>query len=421
MKYLSLICALCVSVNVFSQKVITKSIDSKELKRKRKVKIYLPKNYDKDLTANYPVAVILGSEYLFDLYVGNAKLFANADKAPRQIVVGIDMTGTYAKDISIVPATNLLTSRSGHFYNFIKHELLPYMEANFKTSPFMTIVGEGKGANFLTHYLKEAQPIFNAYICATPEFAQFTPEIIKSYTLKRLGSIDNSYFIYASNSEKQTTKELYDRFNNIGTYLSSFESENLKFTFDKFQSSPSFLATISETIPRAFTEIFALYSKITKEEYETKVKDLDPLDAIKYLEKKYLDIQYLYGSNMNVRLDDVYAIEGIVIDKQNGDYLRVLGDFVMIKYPDLHLGDFYIGKFYEIGKDYEKADFYYKAAYGKMDPSDPNANDFYENIIRVNSLLEKQKAADPELAPEETPEEEENNPDEEEGGDGGNR
>ena len=104
-----------------------------------------------------------------------------------------------------------------------------------------------------------------------------------------------------------------------------------------------------------------------------------------------MDIQFLYGSNLNVRLEDIYAIEGIVIDKKDGDYLRVLGDFVAIKYPELHLGDFYVGKYYELGKDYEKADFYYKAAYGKMNLSDPNTNEFYENIKRVNDLMKKQK------------------------------
>lgn len=407
MRYLSFLLVFCISVAAFSQEIITKSIDSKELKRKNEVKIFLPKNYKKDLIASYPVVIVLGDQYLFDLSVGNAKLFADADKAPRQIIVGIDMKQTYAQDVSLVPATNLLTTSALHFYNFIKHELIPYLEGNFKTSPFMSIVGEGKGANFITHFLKEPEPIFNGYICATPEFAHFSPEIIKSYSLKRLESIDNTYYIYASNAKAQTTTELFGRFSEIGTYLTSFEAKNLHVTFDKFEASPGFLSTISETIPRAFTQMFALYSKISKSEFEKNIKDLEPLEAIKYLEKKYLDIQYLYGSNLNVRLDDIYAIEGIVMDKQDGDYLRVLGDFVMIKYPDLHLGDYYVGKYYELGKDYERADFYYKAAYGKMNLSDPNTNAFYENIKRVNDLLEKQKLEKDTLPPlEEDPQEE---------------
>ena len=381
----------CLSVSAFCQKTITKSIDSKELNTKRNVKIFLPKNYTKNVKINYPVAIVLGDEYLFDLYVGTAKLFANADKAPRQIVVGIDMKSSYSKDVSILESSNLLTSNAIHFYNFIKHELIPFLERSYRTSPFITIAGEGKGANFITHFLKEPEPIFNAYICATPEFAKYSPEIIKSYSPKRLENMDNTFFIYASNSKAHTTDELFRRFNEINTFLTSFEAKNLHVIFDKSENSPGFLSTIAETIPRAMTSIFSIYSKISKSEYEKNIKDLAPLEAIKFLEKKYIDIQYLYGSNLNVRLDDIYAIEGIVIDKQDGDYLRVLGDFVKIKYPELHLGDYYTGKYYELKKNYEKADFYYKASYGKMNPSDPNANELYKNIKRVNDLLENQK------------------------------
>ncbi len=387
MKQVYFLFALLISTSLFSQKTIIESIDSKELiNGKRQVKIYIPKGYDKDETKSYPIAIILGDEYLFDLYVGNAKLYANVDKAPKQIVVGINMESTYNKDVSIIPSNNALTSSATKFYNFIKKELIPYMELNYRASPFMTIVGEGKAANFSTYYLKDTEPIFNSFICITPEFTQFSANTLESYSLSRLGAIDNSYFIYASDSKNYISAEQNNRFNEIGTYLSSFDAKNLHITFDKFENAPDYLSIISGTIPRAFAKMFALYSKITKQEFEANVKDLGPLQAIKYVEQKYLDIQYLYGANLNVRLDDIFAIEGIVIDRQDGDYLRVLGDFVMIKYPESHIGDFYVGKYYEKGKDYEKADFYYKAAYGKMDPSDPNTNAFYENIKRVNDL-----------------------------------
>ncbi|MFV0247397.1 MAG: alpha/beta hydrolase-fold protein [Tenacibaculum sp.] len=376
---------------MYSQEQISKSIDSKELKQKRNIKIYLPKNYKNDLTANYPVVVVLGDHYLFDLCVGNAKLFAGVDKAPRQILVGIDMAQSYDEDTSVKPESDILTFKALRFYNFIKHELLPYLETNFKTSPFTTIVGEGKGANFITHFLKEPELIFNAYICAAPEFNEETFENIKSYSLKRLEQIDNTYFIFAGYTKKYTAQTLFDRFKEIGVYLNSFKAKNIQVIFDEFKFSPSFLATLSETIPRAFTQIFSLYPKISKSEYKKNIKDLTPLEAIKYLENKYLEIQYLYGANLNIRLDDIYAIESVVMDKQNGDYLRVLGDFVNIKHPDLHLGDYYIGKYYEIGNDYEKANFYYKAAYGKMNLSNPETHTFYKNIERVNTLLDKQK------------------------------
>jgi hypothetical protein len=408
MKQLYFLVTLLISSSLFSQKVITEKINSKDFNKGRSVKIYIPKGYDKDETVSYPIAIVLGDQYLFDMYVGNAKLYADTDKAPRQIVVGIDMRSTYIKDVSIIPSNNALTASAQKFQDFIKKELIPHMELNYRTSPFMTIAGQGKGSDFITYFLKDANPVFNSFICVTPEFTQLSATRIGSYSLTRLGSIDNSYFIYSSNNKKYISSKQNDRFNEIGTYLSSFDAKNMHITFDNFVNAPNYLSVIGETIPRAFEKMFYLYAKITKNEFETNIKDLDPLAAIKYVEQKYLDIQYLYGSNLNVRLDDIFAIEGIVIDKLDGDYLRVLGDFVMIKYPDSHIGDFYVGKYHELGKAYEKAEFYYKAAYGKMDPSDPNANAFYENITRVTRLKDSQpKEEIIEDAPEENNEEEE--------------
>ena len=104
------------------------------------------------------------------------------------------------------------------------------------------------------------------------------------------------------------------------------------------------------------------------------------------------------------------------MDRQEGDYLRVLGDFTMIKHPNSPLGDYYFGMFYELGKDYERADSYYKTGYGKMDPSDPNTDKFYQNIERIQRLAESAPKEEPlplDDIPleEEQPQEENNNND----------
>ncbi|PQJ20725.1 hypothetical protein [Tenacibaculum sp. SG-28] len=196
MKFLIFTLVLTISISSYSQEILTKTIDSKELKRKQAIKVYVPKDYKKNTEVQYPVAIVLGDQYLFDLYVGNAKLYADADMAPQQIVIGIDMTTTYDKDTSIIPATNALTNSAINFYNFIKYELLQYTESTFRTSPFLAISAEGKAANFISHFLKESEPIFNAYICATPEFSEFSSELIRSYALQRISEIDNTFFCF---------------------------------------------------------------------------------------------------------------------------------------------------------------------------------------------------------------------------------
>jgi hypothetical protein len=126
-----------------------------------------------------------------------------------------------------------------------------------------------------------------------------------------------------------------------------------------------------------------LYSAISKDEFDTKIKNLSPEDAIAYLENKYIEIEFLFGSNLGIREKDVFAIESIIIDKENGDYLRDFGKMILKLFPSSPLGDYYIGRYYEEGKMIKKALKHYKIGYGKMDPSDPNADKFYENILRL--------------------------------------
>ena len=86
---------------------------------------------------------------------------------------------------------------------------------------------------------------------------------------------------------------------------------------------------------------------------------------------------------MGIREKDIYAIENIIIEKENGDRLFDFGKMILKRFPSSPLGEYYIGRYYETGKNFKKALKYYKIWYGKMDPADPNADNYYENILRL--------------------------------------
>ena len=73
----------------FSQQIIEKQIESTFLETTRNLRIYIPEGYEKDSIKNFPLAIVLDEESMFDIYVGNSVLFSKNDKAPKQIIVGI--------------------------------------------------------------------------------------------------------------------------------------------------------------------------------------------------------------------------------------------------------------------------------------------------------------------------------------------
>ena len=368
--------------STFGQKTIYKKYDSEVLNDFRDISIYLPKSYGKDSISNFPLAIVLDGHKLFDLYVGTSNYYSSQDSAPEQIVVGIDMKDTRRKDVGYEITTGNLINDAELFYRFVRDEIIPYVEATYKTSPFLTIVGESLTANFITHFLKEEYSIFNAYICLNPTLSKDINTQMQSYRIEDLSSEDNIFYFYLSgnpyaNDEKKTNIK------NFGKFINSIEVDNFNVVFDEFSNSPSSLSTVGEGMSRAFTKVFEIYSRITADEFDTKIKNLSPPDAISYLEIKYLDIEFLFGSNIEIRKTDIFAIEDIILDKENGDFLDDFGEMILKLFPSSEMGHYYLGKYYESGKDFKAALEQYRLGYGKMNPRDPNANLFYQNVERL--------------------------------------
>lgn len=375
---------LCFSFS-FGQKTVYKKYESSDLRDIRDVQIHLPKSYDKDSISNFPLTIVLDGEKLFDLYVGVTNFYASNDQAPEQIIVGVNMSDTRTKDAGYNITDSKLTTDSKRFYTFLRDELIPFIEANYKTSPFLTIVGEGLTANLITHFLREDNPIFNAYISLNPTLAPEINTIVQNFKLEKMSRMDNSFYFYIAGNPFSSA-EKSKRIQDFGTFMKSTEIENFDVVFDEFKSSTSAASTIGEGMSRAFANVFKDYIGITDEEFEKEVKGMDPPTAISYLEVKYLDINYLFGSNIGVRKKDILAIEDIVIDQQEGNYLKAFGEMLLKVAPYSEMGNYYLGLYFENRKNFSFALDQYKKGYEKMNPEDLDAINYYRNVQRIMDM-----------------------------------
>ncbi len=388
---------------IFSQEIFVKEFDSDVLNTTRLIKIAVPKSYKDNPDRIYPLTIVLDSEYLFDIYVANAKLFANKDKAPEQIVVGIvqNQNRERYQDCSYNKVTSMPTEDGAKFYKFIRNEVLNYMDANYRISPFKTIVGNTLTANFINYFLIEKEPAFEAYVNLNPKYALD----IKTMLLQKIPNIEFNLYYYIISGDYNGTKK-QKIVNDIDALLKTSQNKNFNYFYDELNNSTK-VASIGQGISRSLAFIFEQYSAISKEEYKNKIAHMSPPEAIEYLEKKYVDIEYLFGANIKIRERDIFAIEGIIIDKENGDYLEEFGKMINRLYPNSPIGDYYIGKYYEDGKDYKRALKYYKNGYAKISADDPNKDGYYQNVERILELRKKEKEPQKETE-EETPEEENN-------------
>ncbi|MCK0130759.1 esterase family protein [Flavobacteriaceae bacterium F08102] len=388
-KLISQVFFLFISVFAFSQvhyETLKSASLAGEINTDRTLKIYIPESYKQDSSRVYPLAIVLDAEYLFDIYVANAKLFAAKDKAPEQIVVGIMQNQRNERTIDCeTDANSMLTESSSKFYKFIRNELINYIEDSYRISPFRTIVGNTITANFANYFLVEEVPVFNAYININPSYAQDIAELFRG----KVPTLTNNIYYYL-NTGKYNTEEKDKSIEDIYYVLKNFENEHFKFKYDRFDNS-TVTAAMGQAIPGALAHIFDMYSSISKEEYEQNVADLSPAEAIEYVEKKYVEIQYLFGANLKIRQRDIFAIESIILDKEDGAYLEEFGKMINRVYPESPIGDYYIGQYYEIGNDFKKALKYYKNGFAKISSDDPNGDGYYQNVERVMTKIKNIK------------------------------
>jgi len=372
--------ALFISLSIFSQDIQFKNFNSEVLENDRSLRIYIPPSYHIDSTKLYPVTIVLDAEYLFDVYVGNAILFANKGEAPEQIIVGIDQNQYEERyeDCSYIKENSFPTEQGKAFYLFIRQELFSYLEESYRISPFKTIVGNTLTANFINYFLVENYPGFNAFINISPYYAMDMPLMVQ----QKANQLKNESIYYYLSNNKYNSAKRQTSIKEANNQLSTVQNPKFKFKFDSFNNSTK-TAAIGQSISSALSFIFTLYSAISKEEFENEIKHLSPPDAIAYLENKYVEIDYLFGSNLKIREKDIFAIESIILDKENGDYLKNFGEMINKLYKESPIGDYYIGRYYETGQKLKLALNYYKNGYMKLEEGDPNADAYYENIERV--------------------------------------
>lgn len=157
---------------------------SKILGEDRQIMIYTPTD-SINLETRYPVVYILDPDNHFRIMVEYSKYLSHEKvrSAPPLIVVGImhtdrnrDLTPSPTKyDYSgkLDTSANFSFKNSGgneKLFDFIKKEVIPYVNENYKTQPFRIFAGHSFGALTTINCLINHRDLFNAYIAVSPSF-----------------------------------------------------------------------------------------------------------------------------------------------------------------------------------------------------------------------------------------------------------
>ncbi|NIM58444.1 MAG: tetratricopeptide repeat protein [Candidatus Aminicenantes bacterium] len=163
------------SENKYLGKVTT--LKSSLLEEDIKLIIYLPENYHSS-KKEYPVFYLLDGEFFINQATAAVQFLSNCpyirqNLIPELIVIGIvsndrnrDFTPTH---MPVYEAFRFPTSGGANkFFNFLKKELMPFIEKEYRTKPHKVLAGWSLGGLFTIHTYLNHPDDFSAYLAISP-------------------------------------------------------------------------------------------------------------------------------------------------------------------------------------------------------------------------------------------------------------
>lgn len=135
----------------------------------RTLQLYLPRGYDEADIA-YPVVYLFYSE-LLEVYFAqavNELALLSIDRMPQVILVGVPNTQRYRDLLAWPQEGRPDTGHADRFLRFLREELIPFVDSEYRTKPYRIMVGPQAAAVFGAYTLVQAPETFQAFLLNDP-------------------------------------------------------------------------------------------------------------------------------------------------------------------------------------------------------------------------------------------------------------
>ncbi len=169
------------------------ALHSQVLGEERPLLVSLPESYAASPTVRYPVLYVLDGESHFLHVAGTVEFLARRGRIPEMIIVAVPNTRDRDRDLTPPPSKTervddgrLLTEAAptaggaDTFLRFFNEELIPAMDARYRTHPYRVLMGHSFGALFTVHALVHKPESFQAYLAISPSFQWNSGELARS-------------------------------------------------------------------------------------------------------------------------------------------------------------------------------------------------------------------------------------------------
>jgi predicted alpha/beta superfamily hydrolase len=374
-----LILLTCILCTPLTAQISYDEIESSKLNAVRQLKIKLPKNYDPSSELKYPVIIVFDGDYLFEPIAGQVDFQTYFDDMPSSIIVGVVQGKERRYDGFCDEVTGLPKESGLRFHDFVAEELITYIDQKFNTSKFRVAVGHDLMGNFINSFLFKEDPVFNAYVCISPDLSGS----VRDYLGERLEFFQDDIFYYMATSD-QDLPYIRDGVLNANTQISGVKNQYLTYYFDDFIND-SHYTLVNSAIAKSFDKIFELYKPLRDKELEEKVLPYKgTLD--KYLVDRYDRIEDLFGIRKPITEEEFQKVVKVADQRNDSESLEKIGRLAKKLNPESLLGTYYLAQYAEkIGKT-KKAKKLYESALTLNDVNHINRDFIFSKIDELTMV-----------------------------------
>ncbi len=195
--------------------IATIKINSSELNQEREILVYTPQGYNESLYTSFDVIYVFDSQNreFFD-YAHSTISFLEEFLWKKFIVVGI--TSPYIEDQNYGRHNDMLpvlrskeaikrypySGNADNFLKYVKNEVYPYIEKNYRTMNKRIAVGHSLSASFILYSLINEPDLFTDYVAISPNLAYDRNRLANKFIGFDFNQLQEKKFLYLSNANE---------------------------------------------------------------------------------------------------------------------------------------------------------------------------------------------------------------------------
>lgn len=189
-------------------------LKSSLLSEERRILVRLPRNYELDASARYPVLYKLDGDNQLTRYDNSVDILTSMDVIPDLIIVALP-NGRGMRNRDLTPSRLHQDGnekgemgagemgRGDRFLDFIEQELIPYVEANYRTTRERILAGHSRGALLVLQSLLSKPDLFQARLMFSAPLMRDEQRLVADTRKYFRGRPETKSFLYCNWGENE--------------------------------------------------------------------------------------------------------------------------------------------------------------------------------------------------------------------------